>query len=236
MTIKDLGIYTRPVLFDTKSCDYPYGLLGSCFGIEYENEYLIITAQHVLDNFENKNILVPYILGSDTFLPINIIHELSYSSEIDDTDKFDLAIIHIEKKKLNKDFIKTSFYKIDNSLLEATSYTEFIIYGFPSKINGIDYEEKKVNAQRMIIEAINITKSPYTYCYSLETAEDTKEYLNGLSGSPVFGLKKVNSQINYCFVGMMIREKYFISARWIYHVIKTSNKSLEEERVTPASI
>ncbi len=225
MTRQEFGIYSRPILFERDCNDYPYSLLGTCFGIKYKDEYLIITAKHVLDKFKEDEISVPYIFGSDCFLPINNLNYITNQNETDDTDKYDIVIINIDKEILDKNFKKDSFFKIEECFLEPNSFESCIIYGFPQVINEIDYDEKKVKIQRILLKANNIKTSPYEHCFSLETEDKDKKYLNGLSGSPILGLKKNGTGFDYCFIGMMIREKYFISSKWILQLLATSNKS-----------
>ncbi len=220
MRIKDFGIYSRPVLFERQCNEYPYSLLGSCFGVEYKNKCLIITARHVLENFKEDDISIPYIFGSDKFLPINYINYITYPDEIDDTDKFDVVIINIDKELLDKDFNEKSFFKIKECSLDAPFFDKYVIFGFPKEINQIDYDKKKVKVQRIQLEAYNIKESPYDYCFSLETKVENKKYLNGISGSPILGLKKNNHGYDYCLIGMMLREKYFVSSNWILKILE----------------
>ncbi len=194
--------------------------MGSCFGIKYKNQYLILTAKHVLDNFKNDEISIPYILGSNDFLPINNINTITYNPEIDDTFKFDIAIMNIDEKQLNDKFDTNSFFEIKECALKATEFEKCTIYGFPEKINQIDYDKKKVKVQRIQLEASNISSSPYDYCFSLETKEEDKKYLNGLSGSPIVGLKTNGEGYDYCLIGMMLRQKYFLSSHWILKILK----------------
>lgn len=221
MKISDFGIYSRPVLFERECSEFPYSLSGSCFGIKYKHQYLIVTAKHVLDNFnEDDNISIPYVLGSDNFLPINNLNTIAYCTFMDDTDKFDIAILNIEDKLLNENFDPNSFFEIEECLADITSFDKCVIYGFPQEINGIDYDDKKIRVQRQMLEADNIKKSPYDYCFSFETKNESKKYLNGLSGSPIFGLKENGKGYDYCLIGMMIREKYFLSSNWILKILE----------------
>jgi len=219
MKIKEFGIYSRPVLFENKCDNFPYSLLGSCFGVKYKNQYLIITARHVLDNFKDSEISVPYVFGSDKFLPINYLNHIKYDLDIDDTDKFDIVIMNIDKKLLDSDFDKKSFFEIVECSQEPTSFDKCIIFGFPQKINQIEYDDKKVKIQRILLEATKIKESQYDYCFSLETDKKYENYLNGLSGSPILGLKTNQNGYDYCLIGMMLRKRYFMSSNWILKIL-----------------
>jgi hypothetical protein len=208
------------VLFERECEQFSYSLLGSCFGIKYKSQYLILTAKHVLDKFKDEDISIPYIFGSDYFLPINSLSTISYDPTIDDTDKFDIVIMSIDEEQLNDEFDLNSFFEIKECALEVTEFEKCVIYGFPKEINQIDYDEKKVKVQRIQLEASNISSSPYDYCFSLETKEEDKKYLNGLSGSPIVGLKTNAEGYDYCLIGMMLRQKYFLSSHWILNILK----------------
>lgn len=220
MKIQDFGIYARPVLFERECEEFPYSLLGSCFGIKYKNQYLIITAKHVLDNFMDDDISIPYIFGSDKFLPINNLINIAHSNNIEDTDKFDIVIINIDEELLERDFDNNSFFKIEECSLDVTLFDKCVIFGFPQEINQIEYDEKKVKVQRILLEANEIKESPYDYCFSLKTKKEDKKYLNGISGSPILGLKTNGDGYDYCLIGMMLREKYFMSSNWILKILE----------------
>lgn len=227
MKIDDFKSFTRPVVFETEYEETQYAISGSCFGVLYNNKCFILTAKHVIAEYDYNLVRVPVADGIKEFLDIRFVSEITYPQNDDDTYKFDLLLFEVNVSSLNQDLIDNTFFKIEKCILKPSNFSKCIIFGFPKTLNTVDYERKVLQLQRFQLLSTNIDNSPYEFCYKVDVGDDSKEKLNGMSGSFILGLIEDKGSYKYSFIGMLILENYFIEANWILELL-TKHEEINE--------
>lgn len=228
MKVNDLGKFSRPVLFENNVENYSYSMLGSCFGVEHANELYLVTAAHVLKAYTADQVRIPYGDMNRNFIPIGQGANFN-NYHTDDTDRFDISILKLSDLAIDNDnFEKNTFTNLNNQIREYTNFDKILVCGFPSEINWIDYDIGKIRNQRLMVTAALIGNSISDGCYEIEFDETpTLQSLDGLSGSPVFGLRFIQSENAYYtqLLGVLIRatrassKGHFVSSYWIETLI-----------------
>lgn len=214
--------YTRPVIFENEDESYQYSICGSAFGIKYRDRYFVITAKHVSEQFDENTseISIFYEFGSERFLPLKEYICIKDHNKFDDFYQFDIIIYEVCKENLDEDFNEGTCYHLSDVKVYIEYFKEGRIIGFPHKLNTIEYEKKIIKMQRFDTEVYIKKDSKYANVIHIQHNKDAKTYLQGMSGSPVFGKKIFMKKEYYYLLGMFILTDYFISINHIREVIK----------------
>lgn len=232
---------SRPVIFEHDHEEFTYWGKGSSFLISNSHNYYWVTAAHVLINMRgNANSL--RIFPSDNSkisLPFNEQYTVNKGAT-DDEDYKDVFILRID---LN-DFDTSSdaplvAQDLERGVLPAEKLQpgdELWVIGYPSESNFIDYDDRQIKNTRSVIRAIYKGQSISDHCHELLVDSTIKlDSFDGLSGSPVFHIKKVTHDEQVIafplLVGMLLRGTvssgiaHFITSSVIANLIKIVEKN-----------
>lgn len=216
MKVDDLKNCTRPVVFDLKNEYARYSMRGTSFGFSNGNEFYIITLKHIIGSVEADDILISYSLKSSEqfreFLPINEIREFKNSSNDDDTDKYELVALRVEKSMIKPHLFDRKTF-IHANLSHSSPYETYetydmlLIIGYPDERNEVEYSIENFKNQRFLVTAAWKGKAIIEGCQRVEINTDNElESYSGLSGSPIFGVEKVCVDMSFVkLLGIMVR-------------------------------
>lgn len=213
--------YSRPAIFENEDEDYQYSIFGTSFGIEYKKRFFIITAKHVYDNFDSSEISIMYEYPSEKFLPLKEELFINNYQIYNDCQQFDIVIFEIDQEEIDASFNHETFYRIKDRKVYPEHFKIGQILGFPQILNTLDYESKQLKFRRFELEVLIIRKgSKYKNLHCIEYSDKHKPYMNGMSGSPVYGKQKILNHTKSVLIGMLVLEKYFISITHIKSILK----------------
>jgi len=127
---------------------------------------------------------------------------------------------------------------LDQGLLYAENLKrgdELWIVGYPAESNFVDYERETIRSTRAVIRALYDGESISDHCHTLciETSIELNS-LDGLSGSPVFYMKRVLEEGEFVeyplLVGMLLRGTassgiaHFVTARVLTEVVRIAER------------
>jgi hypothetical protein len=204
----------RPLIFETEYAQYPYLIKGSSFFISNEPHYYWITASHAID-INRESVKDLRIFPSDTSkisLPFNEQYEIKRHGD-DDEDFKDVFLLRIDMKRFDRfgDSCITAL-DIDVGLLPPESLVEgdeLCLFGFPAARNHVDFDTRTISQFRLALRARYIGLGLSAHCHTavVEAPTDLDSY-DGLSGSPIFAKRRVNSAetgASMLLVGMVLR-------------------------------
>ncbi len=207
-TTSDLRHASRPVCFDIRIENFEYNLQGTAFLVRYHKALFAVTAEHVLHEYRPDQVLIPYELGSDHFLPFDDAFRFR-TQESEDTDHCDLAIFSVAERMLEPTcFDETKVYNLDCEVpFSVTKGMKLVVHGFPDPINVVDYDERHLAMQRLSISAKAGGASKFIGVKELDFDSDAEmPTFSGMSGSPVFAIMALNSNQSAAMLdGMLIR-------------------------------
>lgn len=204
---------TQPMLWDNG--DYP-GILGTCSPIWYKQRMYLLTAKHSIQNSDVSNLsyLVDFerkeCLLLDSFNSINL-NKISKSR----TDDFVMILVKDENSLgIRRDWA----FDIENDKISYKSdIIDAFIRGAPSVINGVDYDNEKIQERCFITEGFESIDSDEGYpgCFWLKMKtplpEEFNDDANGMSGSIVYGMnEKCEAGILGIVIGYNIYTKNYL--------------------------
>ncbi|WP_396634551.1 hypothetical protein [Maribacter sp. R86514] len=147
-----------------------YKIIGSGILVRIKNLYLILTAAHVLDKFDELFVLIEN--GSYKFKPGGqlISNEIVTSRE---EDGIDIGIIKLDEE--SKAELEKSYSFLDEKHIlinqEISKDQDYFIYGFPSSMSKEKYKLNEFHVRPFFNLANPVDKSEYE-------SLDRKHYLN----------------------------------------------------------
>lgn len=232
----------RPVIFEQKHEEFCYWGKGSSFLIANANNYYWVTASHVLKNMGGCVESVR-IFPSDTSrisLPFNEKYTIK-SDSTNGEDYKDVLILRIDLQEFDASGDAPLVAQdLEQGVLGAEHLREddeLWVIGYPSESNFVDYDCRAIKNTRSIVRAVYGGESFSDHCHKLIIETSLKlESLDGLSGSPVFHIKKTNRNGQLAayplLVGMLLRGTassgvaHFVSSSVIAKIV-----SLAENKV-----
>lgn len=188
--------------------EYPYAISATCFLCRYRGRHWVITAKHCLRATDGSDVRIACNPKTKSFLPIVRMHKASVDHE--DNDHADVAIFDAHPEQLSPEEQEALKFldldQLESGYLRLVKGDEIINPGCPDELNYVDYEAEKIVERR--------------YCpggvYEGETTDDQIHFLryqllehvhklNGMSGSPVFFLKRQGGWVYFSLAGILIR-------------------------------
>lgn len=81
----------RPLLFENKDATYPYSIIGTAFIVRFRGRHFIVSAAHLLRNFEAHQVRFQYHPSVGDFVPWRSWYCLD-GTDRDDPDQYDLVV------------------------------------------------------------------------------------------------------------------------------------------------
>lgn len=200
----------RPVMFDTGNAQAPFAVKGSSFFVGFRNTMFVVTARHVVGNFEPHKLL--FYPTSDTEHPVRITRWWRVEDSANDPDSSDLFLARTDFQHLPKR-VQSDARLIHLDPPGAVAWFNeraeslFFLCGFPSDRNEADYEGAAANLGQVVLHGRYTGPGPAYGTHQLRIENPLGVDFDGLSGSPVYSLHTefgaTRSSLRFC--GMAIR-------------------------------
>jgi len=202
-----LGV-TRPVCFDNETNEWRYSTNGSAVVLRTNGKLFAVTAEHVVRGYKHRQILFPYVPGSEFFLPLEHVFEVR-TPITNDTDHKDIRIFSVWEKKLNKKQfpIEAAFSLSANLAQERNETTKYFIAGYPNDLNSANYETLKLVHQGLIINLTLEHENRYLGVDQFRFSNTGElSTFQGFSGGGVFSITpSAPGRGNVRFEGILVR-------------------------------
>ncbi|MBV8271098.1 MAG: hypothetical protein JO067_02375 [Cupriavidus sp.] len=198
----------RPLLFENKDATYPYSIIGTAFIVRFRGRHFIVSAAHLLRNFEAHQVRFQYHPSVGDFVPWRSWYCLD-GTDRDDPDQYDLVVFAVDDAAL--DYSRFKGYEPYN-LLEIDALTiysqrsSYAFRGFPTSLRTTDYDLHRIETQSVVGDGKYLGPSLRMHLHVLKVnrVADIGDF-DGLSGSPVFQINHVDDRYsNEAFAGMAI--------------------------------
>ncbi|NLX97809.1 MAG: hypothetical protein GXY83_16725 [Rhodopirellula sp.] len=203
----------------------------SGFVIEYQGEWLWITAGHLLNDLDNKlpvinrrmvksQLVAGWNSNEETVQRIPFEYGTCVKYFVDDDDEgTDLGIIYIaaEMKQALRKVGVVPLRKLD---LPEQEYEQYMVHGLPKKEQRDDIQESEGGIDcAASVMPVAFRVFPFTsgtagfpatkrrLFYASVPAEVTLETLDGVSGGPIYALKQETDRIDFYLAAVQNREK-----------------------------
>jgi len=188
-----------------------YSIGGTGFVVSSGANNYFITAHHCLKHSHATANQVSILSGSQSrsFLPFDAIYT-ARANDSEDQDYADFAVMRIktDMMKIEDKLQLTGFSLTDQTVaLPSDQFDAFVARGYPTELNVPDYETRLIQQHSFTFQPAFVGKAEEKHSYVFTWPNrNTIASPDGLSGAPVFGLRKLSGKKNtMSLVGMFIR-------------------------------
>lgn len=215
-TVDALLNSTKPIVFDTKTPEWPYAYCGTCFPVRFRETLYIVSADHCYTNFAITPPQTLYMTPNDLHTAFAFDLQVRAESPMAKDKKHrDQVVLRVAKSKhppsQTSQVSALDLSNPANSTLPTNrTVTDIVLRGYPfdAPKHEIDYDELKIRQQAYTTNGcLQAQRAIYDFCYliTLVTPIPAGMSPKGMSGSPIYG---VNSKGNPLFCGMIIEYNY----------------------------
>ena len=198
----------RPIVFETDLEDFPYSISATCFLCRYRGRHWVFTAKHCLRATDGRDVRIACNPKTKSFLPIVRMHKASVDSE--DNDHADVAIFEAHPERLSPNEQQALKFldldQLESGHLGLIKGDDIMNPGCPDELNYVDYDAQKIVEQRYCPGCVydGETTDDHVHFLRYEPLEHVNQ-LSGMSGSPVFFLKRHSGWVYCSLAGILIR-------------------------------
>jgi hypothetical protein len=211
MRLSELLNCVHPLLFEDgfEGCEYSGG--GTFFFARYGGMFYGITAKHCLKHRDKETIrlFIDDMRDGSDFIPVRRLHVIE-DPEREACDWADLAFMELRDELLtNRQKSASWFVDLDYLIKHDVSLREgdqLVTRGCPNCLGQIDYDAVKIRNGFFAVDGTyaGVGHEHKTHVFRFSDLSQISE-INGMSGSPVFKLKKWSRGTDYWFVGVILR-------------------------------
>lgn len=206
---------SRPVIFEYDHADFTYWGKGSSVLLANSHNYYWVTAAHVLTNSGGNANSLRIFPSDESKISLPFNEQYTVNRGVDHGEDYeDVFVLRIDTSRFDKTGDAPLVAQdLERGVLSADQLKaddELWVIGYPAEKSFIDYETSKIGNTRSVLRAIYKGNSASTHCHELcmETSVRLESY-DGLSGSPVYHMRRVNHQgevlLFPLLVGMLLR-------------------------------
>jgi hypothetical protein len=207
MKVIDLFECARPLRWHNNDDDYPYSIGGTGFLIRSRKRHFIITAKHCLKNRDMNSLAVEIYYDSGSFNALSYLHLLEGEQRWQD-----IAVFEFDPKTNSTtdlacvDFLDFDYFSGLRGSLGKDAI--FAFRGYPTDINAPDYEEKTLRCNSYSADGRWDGRWIKPRCGAITLTGKITDHgltnLDGISGAPVFELRRTAHGIAHRFAGVVI--------------------------------
>lgn len=174
----------RPVFFGNDDAQWRFSARGTCFLVTCENRVFAVTAKHVVRDYRPSQYCIPSRLGSHTMLPIR----QPFTAELHREDFEDFAVVPLDVAEISGHaFDPADACQMEDSAIQWSAIQRVSVFGFPSDINSVDYEQALISTQPcgMVGRLTGHSIGEGMREIEFGSGGDLSSY-DGFSGAPVF--------------------------------------------------
>jgi hypothetical protein len=178
------------MIFENDDAQSRFSIGGSAFLVIHENRVFAVTAKHVFSGYSPSQYRIPNCLGSHNMLPIRqpFTADLYCGENYEAVDFEDFVVAQINSAEITGgDFDPADACIMDESAIQWSAIQKVGVYGFPSDIQSVDYEQALMSIQPygMIGHLTGQSFSEGLREIQFGAGGDLNSYA-GFSGAPVF--------------------------------------------------
>ena len=183
---------TQPILWD--DADFP-GVKGTCTPIWFKHRMYLLTAKHSVQNQDVSNLSYIVDFKKKDCLLLDSLNSIN----LDDVRKSRIDDYVMIRIKEEDSLEKRKYWAFDiekNKINYKSNIVDVFIRGAPSSINGVDYDNEKIQERCFITEGFESIDSDESYagCFWLKMktplAKEFNNNADGMSGSVVYGMNE----------------------------------------------
>ncbi|MFH6785715.1 MULTISPECIES: hypothetical protein [Methylobacterium] len=216
-----LARYAKQIFVITDYNEFPYCLRGSGSAIRNGDDCFVFCCGHQFPDYNPDKIVIPSELEKGFLLSASFMRSPQVSEENKDEEYIDIRALNFNHLDYGDRSISSEFFPLDlKDMWPNNTLNHFIIIGFPSTLQLVDYEAE-IRSRSVIIGGSYGGGSNADYLHYLTMQRISNFDADGYSGAPVFHVGRVGLSYFIGFAGVVVRGSRlsdllnFISAEYI---------------------
>jgi hypothetical protein len=185
------------MIFENDDIQWRFSERGTGFLVTHENRVFVVTARHVVSEHRPSQYRIPNCLGSHNMLPIHqpFAPEFYCGRNFETVDFEDFIVAPIDSAGIaGDDFDPADAGVIDESAIQWSAIQRVGVYGFPSDVQSVDYEQGLISIQPCGMTGNLTGQSLSEGLREIQFGPDGDlGSYDGFSGAPVFQLSDSGS-------------------------------------------
>jgi hypothetical protein len=216
--------YCKHIFVLNDMVEYPYTFRGSGTALRFGNEHFVFCCAHQFPDAVPDRIAIRPAADETKIITASVMHLPTVSDENENSDYIDARGFQFHVENYDMGGLSSDFLSVDATMLwPANDRGMFLILGYPSELQDVDYERPGVVARIAIVNGVYDGPSQSPYVHRLRMQRTRQFDPDGLSGGPVFYLGGDAGSYFIGFAGMVIRGSagseilHFIEADFLRH-------------------
>jgi hypothetical protein len=224
----------RPVLFQNADQEWPLSVGGTAFLVRFRDRHFVLTAKHVLRNFELRQFRVQYHPNDNHFVPLTSMYTLRDQRPDEfrgDDDQYDIAVWTTAEQHLTVEALREAQpypLRAFDGLTIYNPNASYLFCGYPTEGRKYDPEGRHMRQLAVSGRAEYLERTRYACLHRVRLILDHQlTDLDGFSGSPVFQVNHDDKKYSReAFAGMLVRGTrenaiaYFLEHRRIIELLE----------------
>ncbi|MBR1216879.1 hypothetical protein JQ557_02670 [Bradyrhizobium sp. U87765 SZCCT0131] len=223
-----LAKYTKQIFCLTGNENYPYSFRGSATTVRIADRCFALWCRHQVRDFTPDNVTIPIedgtVLVSGSSLLSVEEDDGNADEEFKDICAAEFLVENYKSPKLEKAF----FPLMEEDVWRGNSDANFYLFGYPSELRSIDYEEARLHLQQAVTSAEYNGASQARYLHSLKITGKKSFTQDGLSGGPVYHVAKGRDGFCIGLAGIIVRggnhNVHFVDIRFVLSLLGAGRK------------
>lgn len=202
---KALHPYCKHIFANNEDAEYPHSFPGSGTAIRIANRHFLFCCNHQIKHWEPHQIAFRPANANVTVSPSHVLAP-KITDDNSDTDLIDARALEYEIEKYSYVNLTSEFFAIDGEQIwpDGATQAPFMVYGYPTALQNIDYSSPKISARSIKISARYAGETSSPHLHTLEIDREQKFSTDGMSGGPVFYIGRRNGSNFVGWAGMVV--------------------------------
>ncbi len=197
--------YCKHLFIHTGSTQFPYQFFGSGTAIKYGDRHFVFCCGHQIDTVSPDNVAI-YIKSENSTATASLLLRPNITADNSDTDWIDVRALEYIVKNYKIPNLSREFFSVDTDVSwPASSTGRFLLFGYPTERQDVDYEEPHIRAHVVEVGAIYDGPSNSPHVHRVKMDRKIAFQADGMSGGPVFYLGRAAGSFFVGFAGIIIR-------------------------------
>jgi hypothetical protein len=197
--------YCKHLFIHTGDMQFPYQFFGSGVAIKTERKHFILCCGHQIDQFDPETVTIRSAPTNVTISGSRLIKP-TLTDENEDSDWVDARAMEYEVDRYGIANLSQEFFPTNTNNIWPSSYAgTFILYGYPTERQDIDYSIPHITARATTVKGDYDGASASPHVHRLRMDRKVIFDADGMSGGAVFYLGENTEGYFVGFAGMIIR-------------------------------
>lgn len=197
--------YCKQLFILTGSEQFPYQFFGSSTAVRFGDRHLVFCCGHQIDSVQPDRVAI-YVKAQNSTATASSILRPNVTADNSDTDWIDVRALEYDVENYKAPALGREFFGVErNGVWPLNSTGHFLLFGYPTERQEVDYEQPRIRAHVVEVGATYDGASNSPHVHRVKMDRKVTFHADGMSGGPVFYLGRSSRGFFVGFAGIIIR-------------------------------